>query len=214
MIDEPNAAQEVRTTVLTPRFDEALVFAGHLHRCQVRKGTTIPYVSHLLAVAALVLEHGGGEDEAIAALLHDAVEDQGGAATRAAIACRFGEHVAVVVDGCTDAETVPKPPWRARKEAHLAHLRSASPSVRLVVAADKLHNARAILADYRLLGEALWGRFAGGRAGTLWYYRELAGVLRAGGSIPLVDELERTVGELERLAGRTAQMKTTARRTI
>ncbi len=186
--------------VLSPRFDEALVFARRLHAGQMRKGTTIPYVSHLLAVAAIVLEHGGGEDEAIAALLHDAVEDQGGAATRAEIRRRFGEHVAVIVDGCTDAETVPKPPWRERKEAYLAHIGHASPPVRLVSAADKLHNARSILADYRLLGEALWSRFRGGREGTLWYYRALVDAFRSAEPTPLIDELERTVSELEGLA--------------
>ncbi|CAA9538008.1 MAG: GTP pyrophosphokinase [uncultured Thermomicrobiales bacterium] len=188
---------------MTPsaRFTDALVYATRLHADQRRKGTAIPYVAHLLAVTAIVLEHGGGEDEAIAALLHDAVEDQGGAATREAIRRWYGEAVVAIVDGCTDAETIPKPPWRARKEAYVAHLRHASPSVRLVSAADKLHNARSILADYRQLGEALWDRFTGGRDGTLWYYRALVDALTAAGRTPLVDELERTVREVERLAG-------------
>ena len=185
---------------LSPRFDEALVHASRLHAGQLRKGSAVPYVAHLLAVTAIVLEHGGGEDEAIAALLHDAVEDQGGPATRAEIRRRFGERVAAIVDGCTDAETVPKPPWRARKEAYVAHLAHASPAVRLVSAADKLHNARAILADYRRLGDGLWERFNGGREGTLWYYRALADAFRGVDSTPLIEELERTVRELERLA--------------
>ncbi len=188
------------TVTLSARFDEALGYARRLHAAQVCKGTAIPYIAHLLAVTAIVLEHGGEEDEAIAALLHDAVEDQGGSATRTEIRRRFGEHVAAIVDGCTDAETIPKPPWRARKEAYVAHIAHASPSVRLVSGADKLHNARAILADYRQHGDELWARFTGGRDGTLWYYRALADAFRAVGSTPLIEELERTVRELEQLA--------------
>jgi (p)ppGpp synthase/HD superfamily hydrolase len=187
--------------MLTERFEAALVLAVQLHAGQVRKGSPVPYVSHLLAVTSLVLEHGGGEDEAIAALLHDAVEDQGGGATRARIAGRFGERVATIVDGCSDTDVMPKPPWRERKEAHLAHLRHASPSVRLVVAADKLHNTRALIADYRQRGEATWARFRGGRDGSLWYPRAVTEALRAGGASPLIDELDRAVAELERLAG-------------
>ena len=170
--------------ILSLRFDEAFAYASRLHACQQRKGTDIPYLAHLLAVTAIVLEYGGGEDEAIAALLHDAIEDQGGPATRAEIRHRFGEHVVDIVDGCTDAETVPKPPWRQRKEAYVAHVGDASSSVRLVSAADKLHNARSILADYRQLGEALWDRFRGGRDGTLWYYRALVDAFRAVDATP------------------------------
>src|ERR1051325_12202408 len=129
---------------LTSRFEDALSFAARLHSGQLRKGTAIPYVSHLLAVASVALEHGADEDEAIAALLHDAVEDQGGAPTREEIRRRFGDRVVEIVDGCTDAETVPKPPWRERKERYIAHVAEASPSVRLVSASDKLHNARSI----------------------------------------------------------------------
>ena len=185
---------------LTARFEEALVYAARLHAGQLRKGTAIPYVSHLLAVAGLVLENGGVEDEAIAALLHDAVEDQGGAATREEIRRRFGESVAVIVDGCTDAETIPKPPWRERKERYVAHIADAPASVRLVSASDKLHNARSILSDLRSDGEAVWQRFKGGKEGTLWYYRSLVEAFRAHGSSPLVDELTRTVAAIERLA--------------
>jgi GTP pyrophosphokinase len=187
------------TTTLSPRFDDALVYAHRLHVGHTRKGSGIPYISHLLAVTAIVLEHGGTEDEAIAALLHDAIEDQGGPATRAEIHRRFGENVRAIVDGCTDAETVPKPEWRPRKEAYIAHIRHASPSIRLVSASDKLHNARAILNDYRQHGETLWSRFNGGRDGTLWYYRALVNTFREAGSTPLIEELERTVCELERL---------------
>ncbi len=149
------------TIIPSTRFDGAFAYASRLHARQKRKGTKIPYVAHLLAVTAIVLEYGGGEDEAIAALLHDAVEDQGGPATRTEILGRFGKRVVAIVDGCTDTDTEPKPPWRQRKEAYVAHVGDASPSVRLVSAADKLHNARSILADYRLLGEALWESLPG-----------------------------------------------------
>ena len=186
--------------MLTSRFEEALTFATRLHANQVRKGTNTPYVAHLLGVASIALENGADEDEAIAALLHDAVEDQGGAATREEVRRRFGERVAEIVDGCTDATTIPKPPWRARKESYIQHLALASPSVRLVSASDKLYNARSILLDYRVLGEQLWDRFTGGRDGTLWYYRALTNAYRAHGSTPLIDELERTVSEIERLS--------------
>ena len=187
---------------LGPRFEQALVLAARLHREQKRKQTAIPYVSHLLAVAGLALEHGATEDEAIAALLHDAVEDQGGAATRELIRNRFGDAVADIVSGCSDAEGPPKPPWRARKEAYLAHLAEASPSVRLVSLADKLHNARCILADYRVCGEAVWQRFSGGREGTLWYYRALVEAFAAHGRTRLLDELQRVLAELDELVGR------------
>jgi len=185
--------------LLTERFEEALVLAAQFHARQVRKGTTIPYISHLLAVTSLVLEHGGNEDEAIAALLHDAVEDQGGAAAREKIRRLFGDTVVAIVDGCSDTDEMPKPPWRERKERYIAHLRTASPSVRLVSAADKLHNVRSILADYRISGEALWRRFNGGKAGTLWYYRSVTDTLREVGPSSLLDELDRTLTELERL---------------
>lgn len=188
---------------LTSRFEDALVFAAQLHRDQPRKGSNVPYVSHLLAVSSLVIEHGGDEDQAIAALLHDAIEDQGGPKARDQILRRFGERVTAIVDGCTDSQADPKPPWRARKEAFIAGISAKSPSVQLVCAADKLHNARCILSDYRDVdvGEKLWQRFkGGGREGTLWYYRELANALVQSGPTPLVDELERVVAEIERLA--------------
>lgn len=150
-------------------------------------------------MTALVLEDGGDEDEAIAALLHDAIEDQGGDTTRQEIRKRFGDRVVKIVDGCTDAETIPKPPWRERKERHIAHLRQASLEVRRVAAADKLHNVRQLLMDYRQVGEAIWSRFKGGKGGTLWYYRTAERALRESGSGALVDELDRTVSELEKL---------------
>jgi GTP pyrophosphokinase len=185
---------------LSTRFEEALVFATQLHAGQTRKGTTIPYISHLLAVTAIVLEHGGNEDEAIAALLHDSIEDQGGASTREELRRRFGDRVVEIVDGCTDADVMPKPPWRERKEAYIAHISVASAPVRLVSVADKLHNARAVLEDYRIVGEALWKRFNGGKEGTLWYYRAAVDALRKAGMSPLIEELDRVVSEIECLA--------------
>lgn len=186
--------------LLTERFEEALVLAAQFHAQQLRKGTTIPYIAHLLAVTSLVLENGGSEDEAIAALLHDAVEDQGGADTREKIRRLFGDNVTAIVDGCSDTDVSPKPPWRERKEQYIAHLRTASSSVRLISAADKLHNVRSVLADYRILGEALWSRFNGNKVGTLWYYRAVTDTLREVSPSPLIDELDRTLTELERLA--------------
>ena len=190
---------------LSTRFEEALVLATRLHADQTRKGTAIPYISHLLAVTAIVLEHGGHEDEAIAALLHDSIEDQGGATTREEIRRQFGDRVVEIVDGCTDTDVMPKPPWRARKEAYLAHLSEATGPVRLVSAADKLHNARAILEDYHILGEALWKRFNGGKEGTLWYYRSAVDALRKAGTTPLIEELDRVVSELECLTAENAR---------
>jgi (p)ppGpp synthase/HD superfamily hydrolase len=187
--------------VLTARFEEALLYATRLHAEQTRKGSDIPYVAHLMAVAGLTLEYGGGEDEAIAALLHDAVEDQGGDRTRVEILRRFGPEITRIVDGCTDADTFPKPPWQPRKEAFMTSLRAAPESVRLVVACDKLHNARSMVKDYRVCGEALWSRFSGGREGTLWYYRTMVDVLYSDGTVHVVEELDRVVTELEGLAG-------------
>lgn len=183
------------------KFETALVYASRLHRDQYRKGTRIPYITHLLAVAAIVGENGGTENEVVAALLHDAPEDQGGLATLEDIRARFGDEVAEIVEGCTDTYEDPKPPWRNRKESYLAHLAGASDSVRLVSAADKLHNARTVLSDYRVLGEDLWERFNGGREGTLWYYRAIIDGLRKVDSAPLIEDLDRVVTELERLAG-------------
>src|SRR5713226_7187629 len=200
--DLQNGFRGLSTMALTSRFEDALLFATQLHAKQWRKGTSIPYVAHLLAVTSIVLEHGGDEDEAIAALLHDAIEDQGGVPMREEIRRRFGNVVVEIVDGCTDADTYPKPPWRARKEAYIARLREASTSVRLVVAADKLHNARSVLADYRVLGESLWRRFNGGKDGTLWYYRAATDALQSSGTTPLIEELERVVSEIEHLAAR------------
>lgn len=185
---------------LGPRFNEAFLFAAEKHASQTRKKTDVPYISHLMSVAALVLEAGGGEDEAIAALLHDVVEDCGGHPVLEEIKQRFGDQVAKIVDGCTDAYTIPKPPWKQRKLDYLDVLRRSGDDVRLVSAADKLHNVRTILADYRKEGDSVWERFSGRRDGTLWYYRAVLDVLRQGKPNRLVDELQRVVTELETLA--------------
>lgn len=183
--------------MLSERFTQALTYAHQLHAHQVRKGSGVPYIAHLLGVASIALEYGANEDEAIAALLHDAIEDQGGTATRAEIRRRFGDTVTAIVDGCTDSDTTPKPPWRQRKEAYLAHLATASPSVLLVSASDKLYNARSILKDYCLVGESLWQRFQGGKDGTLWYYRALVDAFKQTGNRAIVEELERVVAQIE-----------------
>jgi len=183
---------------LSDRFEEALPFAARLHATQLRKGTAIPYIAHLLAVASLVITHGGDEDEAIAALLHDAVEDQGGPPTRELIRARFGERVVTIVDGCTDTDAVPKPPWRARKERYLTHLQSASPSVKLVAAADKLANMRDIIADYPTHGPAIWTRFNAGRDDQQWFYRACVTALQDGRA-SIVRELDAAVQQLEQL---------------
>lgn len=184
---------------LGPRFEQALVFAAQKHNGQTRKKTDIPYIAHLLSVAALVLEAGGDEDLAIAALLHDVVEDCGGAPMLEEVRHQFGARVAHVVEGCTDTDENPKPPWRARKEQYLRHLRHADEDVRLVSAADKLHNLRSIAADYRRSGEPVFERFTGKRDGTLWYYRALVEEFRRGERNRLVDDLERTLREFEQL---------------
>src|SRR4051794_3209701 len=163
------------TPLLTERFDRALAYASEHHRRQLRKGTEIPYVSHLLAVTAIVLEMGGNEDEAIGALLHDVVEDGGGPAARAHIAEQFGEGVALIVDANTDTDEQPKPPWKQRKTAYIESMAQKDPSALRVSLADKVHNASAITRDYRTHGEALWDRFrAGAGAEVRWYYRALA----------------------------------------
>ena len=192
--------------MLSDRFTDALTFATQLHAKQTRKGGGVPYIAHLLGVASIALEHGANEDEAIAALLHDAIEDQGGAATREEIRRRFGDTVTEIVDGCTESDLTPKPPWLERKQAYIAHIPKASPSVLLVSASDKLHNARSVLNDYRVLGDAVWERFQGGKEGTLWYYHSLVDAFRRNGSTPLIDELERTVRELEHLVSIRSQI--------
>lgn len=192
------------TFQLGPRFTEAFLYAAEKHATQTRKRTDVPYISHLMAVAALVLEAGGGEDEAVAALLHDVVEDCGGMPVLEEVRRRFGNRVADIVQGCTDAYTIPKPEWKKRKLDYLDTLRRAGDDVRLVSAADKLHNVRTIVADYRREGDAVFDRFSGRRDGTLWYYRAVLDVLREGTPNQLIEELQRVVTELETLTTNTA----------
>lgn len=184
---------------LGERFAAAVAWALELHAGQVRKATRVPYASHLLAVAALVLGYGGGEDEAIAAVLHDSIEDT--EATRTEIEERFGPRVAAIVEGCSDADGTPKAPWRERKERHLDHLRSAAvdPPTLLVAAADKLHNLQTLGADHRHLGDELWTRFNAGADDQLWYYRSITQIMseRLGGRI--ASDLEIELAALERI---------------
>jgi (p)ppGpp synthase/HD superfamily hydrolase len=190
----------------TPRtaFERALVYATQIHETQVRKGgRSVPYVSHLLGVAALVLQDGGDVTQAMGALLHDAAEDQGPAHERLAdIETRFGRGVAEIVRGCTDSFEDPKPPWRERKEAYIAELPGQPPETLRVSLADKLYNARTILDDCRVHGVGYLENFNGKRDGTLWYYRTLLETFRAttlGPQSPMVDELGRVVDALEHL---------------
>jgi (p)ppGpp synthase/HD superfamily hydrolase len=184
---------------LSSRFENAMTYAFQLHANHRRKGSDIPYIAHLLGVTALVLEDGGDEDEAIAALLHDAVEDCGGLETLKDIRIKYGEHVAYIVDSCTDAYVVPKPPWRARKEHYIDHLRDTSPDVLRVSIADKLHNARSILWDLRQQGESIFERFNGGKEGTLWYYHTLLRLFQLTFNSPMVQELDCTIQAIELL---------------
>lgn len=183
---------------LGERFEEALAWASTLHRRQARKGPAVPYVAHLLAVCSLVLEAGGDEDEAIAALLHDAVEDQGGAPRLEEIRSRFGERVAEIVDGCTDAYESPKPEWQKRKQDFIDSLDQVADSVLIVVAADKLHNAQSTIESLRVEGPSVWERFRG-RERALWYYQQVTGAIERRGESSLTRRLRSAVDELERL---------------
>jgi len=188
---------------LTDRFDRALVYAAHVHGAQVRRGTTVPYVAHLLAVAATVLEYGGDEDMAIAGLLHDAAEDQGGARRLDDLRHRFGNRVADIVADLSDnlaGRHGEKEEWRARKERYLAHLATCTRDTLLVSLADKTHNARSILRDLRKseVGRAIWKRFSHSRDDQLWYYRALAAVFREKLPGQLAEELAELVDVLGR----------------
>jgi len=185
---------------LTSRFILAFDFAAQLHKKQFRKSTQIPYIAHLMSVTALVLEAGGDEDQAIAALLHDSVEDQGGYKTLDKIREQFGERVASIVVGCSDTFTQPKPPWKERKESYLEHLLEASPEVRLVSLADKLHNARSILRDLRQDGESTFNKFNGGKSGTLWYYMQLVNIFQKTDDNIMVGELSEVVNEIKNIS--------------
>ena len=185
---------------LSPKFEKALVYATRIHGAQLRKKTGIPYIAHILGVTAIAMEYGGNETEAIGALLHDAVEDCGGKKRLRDIERKFGKAVAKIVDGCTDTYETPKPPWRERKEAYIAHLKDSDASTRLVSDSDKLHNTRALLAELRRHGEEVFDRFAGKKDGTLWYYRALVNAFgQHGDHTDLIDELDRVVTEIEKL---------------
>ncbi len=188
-------------TVLTPRFDEAARYAREVHAGQDRKGTGVPYMSHLLGVSSIVLDDGGTEDEAIAALLHDAAEDHGGRARLEDIRSRFGDAVAKIVEDCTDSWDTPKLPWAERKRAYAKHARTLSASSLRVSAADKVHNTYAILRDLRNEGEEVWERFKAAPDDVLFYYQSLVRAFREAGGGRLVDELERIVRGIEREMG-------------
>jgi (p)ppGpp synthase/HD superfamily hydrolase len=193
---------------LTPRFGDAMARAFSLHGGQERKGSRVPYMAHLLGTAGIVLHFGGDEDQAIAGLLHDAAEDQGGVPTLEMIRREFGDRVAEIVEGCTDTLEDPKPAWEPRKRAYVARVPTEATHILLVSAADKLDNARAIVADLRAaraLGTAgadqFWSRFKGGKDGTLWYYPALVEAYRKALGGPLAEELDAAVQEMARLAG-------------
>ena len=186
----------------SPRFAEALWAAAIMFSGKLRKSTEIPYISHLLSTCSIALEHGAIEDEAIAALHHDTIEDILPTEKARAVVTHFGQEVLRIVEACTDADTHPKPPWRERKERYIAHLARIDHAVLLVSASDKLHNARAIVADLKLVGSSVWGRFSASREEQLWYYRALVGAFRGNPNHDpaLVAELDLAVTELERLA--------------
>jgi (p)ppGpp synthase/HD superfamily hydrolase len=197
---------------LSTRFDHALLFAAQVHRNQDRKHSGIPYVSHLLGVASIVLDYGGDEELGIAALLHDAAEDHGGRAMLHTIEQMFGARVAKVVDGCTDSygdEDKAKPKWYPRKLRYLRRVRKEDAETRFVSAADKLYNTRAILRDLRQSGDSAFDRFSAPKAKVLWYYRSLVREYRAGGVThllkPLLDDLDRAVNEMEHYSGLLAE---------
>ena len=187
----------------TDRFASAMGYAYQVHSGQRRKGTGIPYIAHILGVAAIAMEYGADEDQSIAALLHDAAEDGGGEATLAEIRARYGDVVADIVLGCSDSlveDPEDKLPWQARKENYLAHLETASLSVCLVSAADKLHNVRSIIRDYHEHGDEIWDRFQGKRDGTLWYYETVADTLIRRYRSQLTRDLQAEVDQLLILA--------------
>jgi (p)ppGpp synthase/HD superfamily hydrolase len=192
----------VPETELTERFQRALLYAASAHAGQTKKGGEIPYVSHLLAVAAIVLNDGGDETEAIAGLLHDAAEDQGGRERLEDIRRTFGDRIADIVEACSDTLESPKPPWKPRKEAFIERFRAErDPSILRVELADKLDNARAIVRDLREIGDEVWDRFNAPKECQLWYYRVLVRALADGTDGELLREVDATVSEMERLSG-------------
>lgn len=182
------------------RIDLAQAFVAEAFRGVYRKQTSIPYLTHLWAVAALVGEHGGDEDQLIAALLHDVLEDVPHV-TEVDLERRFGERVARLVVGMSDTVVHPKPPWQERKERYLAHLAHASPDLKLICCADKLHNCRSVVRDHKVLGDAIFDRFNAPKSATLWYNRELVAALGTGWSHPILDEFREAVAELHVRSG-------------
>jgi (p)ppGpp synthase/HD superfamily hydrolase len=184
---------------LSEKFQEALIYATRAHGDQTRKKTGIPFVAHILGVSAIAMEYGANETEAIGALLHDTVEDCGGAHRLCDIREKFGDNVAAIVHGCTDTYESPKPAWLERKRGYIEHLTESDSSTRLVSASDKLHNTRTILAELRRHGLDVFERFSGKMDGTLWYYRTLVTTFRRyDDHADLIDELERVVSEIEK----------------
>jgi (p)ppGpp synthase/HD superfamily hydrolase len=161
--------KEAKSPLFSPKFRKALDYAARVHERQIRKKTGRPYIGHLLSVASIVIQYGGDEEMAIAALLHDAVEDQGGLPRLRDIRKKFGKRVAHIVDGCTDTYEEPKPAWIERKRSYVQRVSGESAEVRLVSAADKLSNVRETLHDLRVCGDDVFARFAGKKDGTLWY---------------------------------------------
>jgi (p)ppGpp synthase/HD superfamily hydrolase len=186
---------------LSARFDEAFQYAHEVHRAQTRKGTSSPYIGHLMGVASIVLDDGGTEDEAIAGLLHDAAEDHGGRERLSDIRSRFGDAVARIVEDCTDSWDMPKKPWVERKQAYVRHARTLPASSLRVSAADKVHNSYAILRDLRNSGEAVWARFSATPDDIVAYYEGLVRAYREAGGGRLVDELDRIVRGIRREMG-------------
>lgn len=190
--------------MLGPRFDDALAYASRLHREQTRKHSAIPYIAHLLAVCGLVLEHGGDETQAIAALLHDGPEDQGGELTLADIRRVFGDDVGDLVAACSEPLHHGKAAWQERKDAFLDHLATVTPRALLIITADKVHNARSIVADHAVIGGDIFNRFNGGVAGTKWYYRQLSRVLGNRAPAALAAELADLAERIDGLAAESA----------
>lgn len=187
--------------ILSDRFTNAMTYAIFVHKSQNRKNTNVPYISHLLAVTSIVLEEGGDEDLAIAALLHDSVEDQGGMDRLIDIRLHYGERVANIVEACSDSFTSPKSPWKIRKDYYLEHLKTADEDVLLISLADKLHNSSTICRDFQKEGEKIWGRFNGGKEGTIWYYKQLVEIFIKSNKYPiLINQLQENVTRIEEYA--------------
>lgn len=195
----------MKAALLSERFTRALMLAFELHHAQLRKGSQIPYFAHLLGVTDIVLEDGGDEDQAIAAMLHDAVEDQGGLPTLNRIRSQFGQRVADIVAACSDSTSEIKPPWITRKREYLSRLPSYPSEVLLVSLADKVHNLRTILTALQRQGEGVWQRFNGGKEGTLWYYRALCQAFDGRVDPVRLGEMKRLMREIEEIAGSASE---------